>query len=354
MSTTSVIISGGLGFLGRRLAQRVLQRGSLCGPCGTQMAVERVILFDTPKASTTSEDTFDPSFQVLDDPKVRVVKGDIGCAETCSSLIDSDNLSVFHLASIMSGQGEEDFELCHRVNLQGTLNLLEACRLRCNTRPRFIFSSSVAVFGPQATVTDDTKHIPETTYGCTKAISELLVNDYTRRGFVNGRSARLPTVVVRPGKPNAATTSCFSGVIREPLLGKSCEMPVDMSLPHPVTGERALVDGMIALHEASDELVERICPGTDRAVQMPSFSTTLQELSDAATAVGVKFGIDLGDTTSNPDERLNKIVSSFASSTDSERAVTLGCPMVVNAVELAEDFVADFIPQERMHSAQAK
>ena len=158
------------------------------------------------------------------DDRVALVAGDIADAATVSGLIDGDDVSVFHLASVVSGGGEKDFDLALRVNLDGGRNVFEACRLRPGA-PRVVFASSIATFGGgamPARVGDTTKQTPRTTYGMTKAVGELMINDYTRKGFLDGRATRLPTIVIRPGAPNAAASGFASAVFREPLNGEAC------------------------------------------------------------------------------------------------------------------------------------
>ena len=152
------------------------------------------------------------------DHRAQVAIGDITDPEVVRAVVDRDDTSVFHLASMVSAGCELDFDGALAVNLDGCRAVLEACRPR--SRPRLVFSSSVAAFGglgPEEVASDSTKVTPQTTYGVTKAICELLVNDYTRKGFVDGRSARLPVVVIRPGRPNAAASSWVSGIFREPF-----------------------------------------------------------------------------------------------------------------------------------------
>ncbi|MEO7761319.1 MAG: NAD-dependent epimerase/dehydratase family protein, partial [Casimicrobiaceae bacterium] len=207
-----VIITGGAGFLGSRLAQKILERGTLTGPDGAQQRVEELVLFDIVPAAG------------FDDPRVRAVTGDVADAQTLRTLIGNDTQSVFHLAAIVSGQAEAEFDLGMRINFDATRHLLEA--MRAMPKPgRLVFSSSLAVFGAMGPddvpnpVRDDTALTPLSSYGAQKAMGELMVNDYSRKGFVDGRALRLPTITVRPGKPNAAASSFASGMIREPLIG---------------------------------------------------------------------------------------------------------------------------------------
>ena len=205
-----VVITGGTGFIGQRLARHILQRGSLTGPTGAPSAVDELVLFDhaSPK-----------DLAVELGGRVRVSTGDISRRADVDDVIDRDDIAVFHLASVLSGGGEQDFDQAMSVNLEGSRNVLDALRARTG-RPRLVFASSLAAFGGAAMpdrVGDTTKQSPQTTYGTTKAICELLVNDYSRKGFLDGRSARLPTVIIRPGAPNSAASKlCQRGISRAP------------------------------------------------------------------------------------------------------------------------------------------
>src|SRR5580693_4647763 len=202
-----IVITGGCGFLGRRVAMRLLERGSALGP------VDELVLFDNAA----------PALPLPEDGRIKLVTGDIADRDTVRRLIAPDGPkfgadAVFHLAAIVSGQAEADTDLGYRVNLDGTRAVLDACRA-LGTVPRLVFASSLAVYGgalPPA-VGDDTALTPQSSYGTQKAIGELLVNDYSRKGFVDGRALRLPTVVVRPGRPNRAASTFASSIIREPL-----------------------------------------------------------------------------------------------------------------------------------------
>src|SRR5580704_2380526 len=196
-----VVITGGCGFLGRRVALQVLARGD----------VDELVLFDNAPSA----------LPLPEDGRLSVVTGDIADRETVRRVISPGTHSVFHLAAVVSGQAEADTDLGYRVNLDGTRAVLDACRM-LGTCPRVVFASSLAVYGgvlPPA-VGDDTPLTPQTSYGTQKAIGELLVNDYSRKGFVDGRAVRLPTVVVRPGRPNRAASTFASSMIREPLAGR--------------------------------------------------------------------------------------------------------------------------------------
>ena len=192
-----VIITGGAGFLGQRLAHRLLSDGSLDLEPGRTETIEHLVLADLhPPADQ----------RLLSDRRVEVVHSGVAGPELRQAIAEAGDLIVFHLASMVSAECEADFDAALRVNLDGIRTILEACRARA-VRARLVFASSIVAFGgisPDQVVSDLTKLAPETTYGMTKAIGELLVNDYSRKGYVDGRSARLPTVVIRPGRPNAA------------------------------------------------------------------------------------------------------------------------------------------------------
>jgi nucleoside-diphosphate-sugar epimerase len=301
------------------------------------VAVEEVVLFDAvPPPPGHRLDA------LLADPRVRTVIGDVADAALLASLVAPDALSVFHLAGVMSGQGEADFDLALRVNFFGTHALLEACRAR-GTAPRVVFASTIAAFGATdgTPAGDDTKLRPLNTYGMTKALCELLINDMTRKGFIDGRVARLPTVVVRPGLPNAATTSCFSGIVREPLAGVDVTMPVAGDLPHAVVGHRACVAALLALHDVPLDTLAAVC-GSDRCVTLPAISTTLRSLADAAARAATRRGLRLGAIAFAPDPFLGRMVGSMAAGTEASRARALGLPDCPGEDDLVEQYLEDF------------
>lgn len=324
-----VVITGGTGFIGRMLAKRLLARGSLTGPDGTSDEIDEIMLFDAVEPPAPLHGL---------DGRVRVVVGDISDRDLIFGLIDRDDTAVFHLASVVSGGGEKDFDLALRVNLIGGINLLEACRA-LGSRPRVVFASSLAVFGGAAmppVVGDTTKQTPQTTYGATKAIGEMLINDYTRKGFLDGRSARLPTIIIRPGRPNLAASSFASGVFREPLNGEPCALPVDLQTTMPVLGYRSVVEGFIGLHEADGAAL-----GSDRAVNLPSLSVTVEEMIAALKRVANDRA--LGPITVEPDPTIQAIVATWPTATEWDRAAALGLPVEDSLDEIVRAYIEDFL-----------
>lgn len=241
-----IVITGGAGFLGLNLARQLVLRNTLTGPSGIQEKIDSIVLFDAAVPRNRPDGL---------DNRVEMIAGDIADRDTIHKLIDRDDISIFHLASVVSAQGEQDFDLAMSVNLEGGRNILEAARSRASAL-RVIFASSITVFGGSiisGNVGDCTKQTSQTTYGVTKTIGELLINEYTRKGFIDGRSARLPTIFVRPGKPNAAASSFCSGVFREPLNGTAYELPVQRDVLMPMLGYRRCIESFIALHEIAGD-----------------------------------------------------------------------------------------------------
>lgn len=290
---------------------------------------------------------------------LRIELGDVSDVDYCKSIIGTPSddesdaaLSVFHLGAVMSGAPPD---LALKVNLFGTLNMLEATRAwqeaSPSSRPTFVFSSAGATLGAgheadwvthEDIISDATRAAPHTTYGTTKACSELLLADYSRRGFIDGRGVRLPSVVVRAGAPNAATTSCFSAVVREPLAGKEAIMPVGPDVFHAVTGYRAAIGGMLAVHEAKEEDVDRLL-GFDRTVFLPTRAVSLRQLEDSMKkVVTIEARRCLGKVVYQEDQQLSNIVASFPTKVDSRRALALGAPPTPEIEDIIREYCEDF------------
>lgn len=331
-SGMKVLITGGCGFLGQMIAQEILRRERVQGPDGKSHAVDRLVLFDHLLPETRPD--------WMADPRVTLDAGDIADQETVNGLVDCDDISVFHLASVVSSGGEKDFDLALRVNLDGGRNILEACRARGGT-PRVVFTSSLAVYGGTALpghVDDGTRQTPATTYGMTKAVGELMINDYTRKGYIDGRTVRLPTIFIRPGKPNAAASSFASSVFREPLQGLECILPVADGLEMMVLGYRSAVQGVLALHDADGAEI-----GADRAVVLPNRTVSVAEMIEAVHRVAAADGIALGPITRVPDAAVEAIVGSWPVAADASRALALGCPADSSIDQVIRDFRDDFL-----------
>lgn len=307
---------------------RVLARGALIGPSGTPEPIDEMVLFDTPSTAPLP----------FSDSRVKVVRGDISDRATVNGLIDRPDMSVFHLASVVSGGAELDFELAMRVNLDGHLHLLEALRA-LNSRPRHIFASSIAVYGGTdlpSPVMDATRQIPQTTYGMTKAVGELLVNDYSRKGFIDGRAARLPAVIVRPGAPNKAASSFVSGILREPLNGVDIALPVKLDTTMVVAGYRSVVDNLIELHD-----VDGASLGDDRTINLPNRKVSLAEM--AASLARASGGRRLGKITVSPDPFVEKIVAGWPVGLDAARAKKLGLTDAGSVETVISEYIADYL-----------
>jgi len=264
-----ILITGGAGFLGSRLAQALLARGTLTDARGQARTIDRVVLADVVAA---------PS---LADSRVQAMQGSLDDPAFVERVVSPETDTVFHLAAVVSGQAEAEFDVGMRVNLDATRALLERCR-KCTKPPKFVFASSLAVFGGALPdpVPDDAPVTPQSSYGAQKAIGELLVNDMSRKGFIDGRALRLPTIVVRPGKPNRAASSFASGIIREPLSGVEAVCPVAPATRLWLQSPRAVVANFIVGHEAPAEKLPAF-----RAINVPGIDVTVAEMVAALRSV---------------------------------------------------------------------
>jgi nucleoside-diphosphate-sugar epimerase len=301
-----VVITGGAGFIGRKLAKALLEHGALATGSGRQ-PIEKLTLFDVVEAEG-----------VADDRRLATVAGDITDLAEVHGVIRDSVGAVFHLAAIVSANAEEDFELGMRVNLEGTRNVLEACRAL--PRPgRLVFASSVAVYGgdmPEV-LDDGTILTPQTSYGTQKAIGELLLNDYSRKGFVDGRALRLPTIVVRPGKPNKAASTFASSIIREPLAGTEAICPVTRDAAMYILSPRRAVAALIRAFELPPAAF-----GMTRMLTLPGITVSIGEMVDALEQVA---GARVAQRVRwEPDPMIQKIVAGWPAAFDARRARALG------------------------------
>ena len=319
-----ILITGGGGFVGSRLASALLARGTLSGK-----TIKTLVLADQVA----------PRPDLLADTRVQARTGPL--LAQCAAFREEAFDGVFHLASAVSGECEADFDLGLRSNLDSTRALLDALRLNPAAGvPRFVFSSSVAVFGPDAgvamppLVADDTLPAPQTSYGTHKLICEHLVSDYTRKGYIDGRSARLMTVAVRPGRPNGAASSFFSGIIREPLAGEEAICPVDASVSHPVSSPAHTVEGLVRVFEASrDELRGRL------ALNLPSINVRVSEMLEALEAVAGKAVRERVKFVR--DERIAGIVANWPTGASAVRATRLGLKAPATYAEIVRQYIDD-------------
>jgi len=278
-----IVITGGAGFLGVRLARAILARETLTDVRNVARAVREIVLLDVAAPPD------------LGDPRVRAVAGELADPAVIERVVTGDTDSIFHLAAVVSGEAEANFDLGMRVNLDATRLLLERCR-RLASPPKFVFASSLAVFGGPLPdpVPDDAPLTPQASYGTQKAIGELLVYDMTRKGFIDGRSLRLPTVTVRPGKANKAASSFASGIIREPLAGVDAVCPVVATTKMWVISPRAVIANLIVGHEVPASAFAQ-----SRSVNVPGILVSAEEMVAAlrrvagdAVADRVKWEID--------------------------------------------------------------
>lgn len=327
-----VLITGGAGFLGRRLARALLERGELTGSDGEVHRIDELVLLDVTKGSSLG-----------DTCGVRVTElvGDIAERPMIERAIDADTGVIFHLAAIVSGQAEADFDLGMRINLDASRLLLEVCRTRGH-RPRVVFTSSVAVYGGDLpdVVQDDTALNPQSSYGMQKAIAELLLTDYTRRGWVDGRVLRLPTISVRPGRPNAAASSFVSGIVREPLNGEEMVCPVPRDTRVWVSSPRRAIDALIAGCELAGAQL-----GLRRALNLPGISVSVDEMIAALREVAGEAAVQR--IRFEEDERIVKIVGSWPGEWDTTRATGLGLQGDATFADIIGSYCEDALPSRR-------
>lgn len=308
-----ILITGGGGFIGSRLAAALKK--------------------NHPEAKVTLLDmAFPPGLE----RDFTCIAGDVAAAEVIAKALGNDTDSVFHLAAVVSGGAEADFDLGYRVNLDGTRHLLEACR-KLVKPPKVVFASSVAAFGGQLpeVLDDSTTPTPQTSYGTQKVIGEYLVADFTRKGMIDGRSLRLPTIVVRPGKPNLAASSFASGIIREPLNGVVAECPVPDTTGVWILSPRRVVEAFIHAHDL---------PGSAwtsaRVVNLPGITLTVREMIEAMGRVAGPEAV--ARVKYVPDARIQGIVKTWPVRFRTERALAMG----FQADEGFESAVRDYLQTE--------
>ena len=318
-----VVITGGAGFLGKRLANRLLERSALRGSDGGEEPIEQIVLLDVVPAEGFS------------DRRIRTVAADITDASALQGVIENDVRSVFHLAAVVSGQAEADFDLGMRVNFDATRLLLERLRRLANGA-RFVMTSSVAVFGGElpAVVPDSQVWAPQSSYGTQKAMADLLLSDYTRKGFVDGRSVRLPTIVVRPGKPNLAASSFASGIIREPLNGEEAVCPVAPETVLWLMSPRQVIENLLHAHDLPAERL-----GARRVINLPGLSILVADMIAALErVVGPQVTARI---RMQRDPKVEQIVNSWPGDFNAEYAKSLGFVADKDFTDIIRAYVED-------------
>ena len=319
---SKVLITGGAGFVGSRLARELLKRGGIAsGP------IDELVLTDLRA----------PSSDLIANSRVSTAVGTL--IDLCVELGKKKFDLVFHLAGAVSAECEADFDLGMRSNLHSIQFLLESLRAAGNV-PRVVFSSSLAVFGPDpgvpmpSTVSDDTLPTPQSSYGIQKFIGEQLIADYTRKGFIDGRSVRPNTVVVRPGKPNGAASGFLSSIIREPLNGERAVCPVAPETRVALGSTAGTIAALIKVAEASREAF-----GGRTAINLPALNVSVNEMLDALEAVGGKAARDLVKFERNA--MVVRLVDSWPASVEAPRARRLGIEPDKDFISIVRDYLAD-------------
>jgi D-erythronate 2-dehydrogenase len=313
-----VLITGGGGFIGSRVAAALRARD--------------------PAAKIT---LLDMAFPGGLEKRFTCVAGDVASPAVIEGALGADTDSVFHLAAVVSGGAEADFDLGYHVNMDGTRALLEACR-KLPRPPRFVYASSVAAFGgvlPDV-LDDSTTPAPQTSYGTQKVIGEYLVADFTRKAMVDGRSLRLPTIVVRPGKPNLAASSFASAIIREPLAGVVCECPVPDTTGVWILSPRRVVEAFLHAHDIPSSAWP-----TTRVVNLPGITLTVREMVDAMGRVAGKDAV--ARVQFRPDARIQGIVKTWPVKFRTGRSLAMGFMADADFESIVRDHLENEAPAAR-------
>jgi len=324
-----ILITGGAGFVGVRLARTLLEKGSLALNGAAPQNIQTITLVDRAAAPA----------DLLADARIVSLVGDLNDLLNQRKLPTAQTHVVFHLAAAVSGECEADFDLGMRSNYEATRSLLEACRA-LNTKPTFVFASSLAVFGKvpgfpmPVLIEDDTLPTPQSSYGTQKLIGENLVADFGRKGFITARSVRLMTVSVRAGKPNGAASGFLSGMVREPLAGIKAACPVPADTLIALSSPARTVEGIIRAAEVSSEAW-----GPLKAVNLPALCTSVGDMAAALERLAGKAATDLLDWTPDPD--ILKLVETWPGVVASARASKLGLQVDTDYEAIIRDYIRE-------------
>lgn len=321
-----VLVTGAGGFVGRRLVSALLNEPALTRGGGDAEQISELILTDLSDAGLSA---------FAADPRVRIEIGDFCDAEFRRALFAKRIDSIFHLAATLTADAETDFERGLRVNLLGVLDLLEDCRSGAH-RPRFIYPSSIAVFGGPLPdrVDDKVSQTPQTSHGTAKAVAELLINDYSRHGFIDGRVLRLPVVLIRPGAPNPSVSDRVASIVREPLHGVDVICPLIPETKIPVASVRCIAAALIKLHEVPPDRF-----GHTRAMNLPSLTVTVAEMVEALD--GFDYPGPRGKVSWERDDQLQAIADGWPNFLVSEEASRLGIRSDASFTEILWAYVED-------------
>lgn len=325
-----VVVTGGTGMIGRKLIDSLLLWPEMVDHTGARVEIGEIVAFDVAA----------PTPPLPDDKRLRVVTGEVSDPASIANIIDEDTDAVFHLAAVVSAAAEEDFDLGMRVNLDGTRVVLERCRVLGHA-PRVVYASSVAAFGGDmpAVITDATTPTPQTTYGVTKVIGEYLIDDYSRKGFIDGRALRLPTIVVRPGRPNKAASTWASSILREPLAGQPAVCPVTEESKMWMMSPRRVVQAFRHAHD-----LDRADWGPHRVINLPGITASVAESMAALEAAGGPEA--RSRITFRHDPFIQRIVDGWPNRFETPKALAMGFEADAGLTEIISVFMEDDLPSQ--------
>ncbi|WP_172329091.1 D-erythronate dehydrogenase [Mangrovicoccus sp. HB161399] len=317
-----IVVTGGAGFLGSRLISKLLEQGF-----GEGRAVTSIVSLDRVACPVA-------------DARVSSVAGSIDDAADVAEALSQGPDVIYHLAAVLSGQSEAEFDTGLHINVDATRLILEECR-KLSTPPRFIFTSSLAVFGGEMpeVVPETMATMPQSSYGCGKAIGELLVSEYSRKGFVDGITCRLPTISVRPGKPNSAASSFVSGILREPLNGEASECPVPLDTRLWISSPDLAIQNLVLAGG-----IDGAALGLNRVLNLPGITVTPAEMLDSLERLGGSDARARVALTS--EQRIIDIVCSWPGAFDVSRPLALGFAADSDFDGVLKQYIAELAPAD--------